>query len=141
MALIQKTRLAEIEILDSGRIQFREETQIFDDDTPISSPTYHRSGVDPGFLDEGGNLLPMPLPEPPVTLGLNTSMNLQGILDAVRTPAVMEKWKQKLLAEREESLRKEAQRKAQEEAAIAAQTAEAARIAALVQAELDKRQA
>jgi hypothetical protein len=98
------TSLKQIEILSSGRIQFQEQTQIYKDGVPLGSPEYHRSAVEPGYLDENDELLPFPLPLPieqgGITKGLNTDLDLEGIVAAVRTPEVMAAWKEKLLSER-----------------------------------------
>lgn len=96
MAFTEETRLSQIEILSNGRIQFREETQVFKDGVPITAPVYHRSSVDPGYLDENGELVLNPLPVDQ-SLGLNSDIDLNKLLQAVRTPAVLAAWKAKLI--------------------------------------------
>lgn len=110
MAFTEETKLGQIEILTNGRVQFREETQVYKDGKPFGSPEFHRSGVDVGELDEFENLVLYPLPEPPITIGdlrQETDIDLDKLLEAVRTPAIQAKWKQKLIEDREEQLKRE----------------------------------
>ncbi len=136
----EETKLGQIEILDTGRVQFREEIQVYKDGKPFGSPEFHRSGVDVGYLDEFDNLVLLPLPEPPFTRGNlkdQTNMDLDKLLEAVRTPEVQAAWKQKLIDEREEQLKREdAEKEAlaeQERIQAEAQAAEQHRIQLAVQ--------
>jgi hypothetical protein len=113
----EETKLGVIEILANGRVQFREETQVYKDGKPFGSPEYHRSAIDVGYLDEFDELVLYPLSSIEAqTLGLNTTLDLEKILEGVRTPEVQAAWKQTLIEEREIQLNKErAQASAREE--------------------------
>lgn len=112
MAFERITKLGQIEIFSNGRVQFREESQVFENGKPFGPAEYHRSGIDVGVLSETGELILTPLSAiADQTLGLNTDLDLEKILQGIRTPAIQAAWKAKLLAEREAG---EAERKRQE---------------------------
>jgi len=102
----EETKVSQIEILASGRIQFREDTQLYKDGVPLGNPTLHRSAVDVGYLNESDELVLYPI-DYGVTKGLNTTLDLPKLLEAVRTPAVQTAWKQKLLADKADAIEKQ----------------------------------
>jgi len=108
MAFAEETKIGQIEILANGRVQFREETQLYMDGVAIGNPTYHRSSAEVGHLDENDELVLDPLPVE-TSLGLSTNIDLTKLLEAVRTPAIRSAWKQKLLADKADMLAKQKQ--------------------------------
>ena len=114
MAIEKRTKIDRIEITENGSIQIREKSEIFEDDIPLGSPTFHRTTIDPGGQ----------IPE-----GMNTDFDLQKVASGA--------WTEKVLADHQAQLDAQLQAFNKQQKADAQREAEQAKQQPATAADID----